>query len=255
MVRSAIDKGFQEIGFAEHLPYPEGFESDVPGCVVPVEAWPQYLADVRAAQERFRQRIVIRLGAEIDYLPGYESELASRLQGNAYDVVFGSVHLVDGVMVDFAADYLEERLPLLGGPGGLWKTYWDRLEGLIRSGLCDVVSHLDLPRKLGGDFPEAVDWERLDAILDLIRDAGLTMEVNTGGIDRSALREAYPADRILRMASGKGIDILIGSDAHDPEQIGRYFRETAARLAALGWRHLTLFEKRGKTFLPISRWL
>jgi len=255
MVRSAIDKGFSEIGFAEHLPYPEGFESDVPECVVPAAEWPQYVADVRAAQERFRQQLSIRLGAEVDFLPGYESASAARLQGQAYDVIFGSVHIVNGVMVDFTAEYLEARLPLLGGPRGLWETYWDRLEGLIRSGLCDVLSHLDLPRKLGGDFPEAVDWERVDALLDLIRDADLTMEVNTGGIDRSVLREAYPAERLLRMASAKGIDILIGSDAHGPEQIGRYFRETAARLASLGWRYLTVFENRQKSLQPISRWL
>lgn len=255
MVRAALDKGFAEIGFTEHLPYPEGFTNDVPDCVAPAGEWPRYVADVLGARERFRGRIAIRLGAEVDFLPGYEDAAASQLQEHPFDVVFGSVHLVDGVTVDYTADYLTEHLPQLGGTAGLWATYWDRLEGLIRSGLCDVVSHLDLPRKLGGDFPRAVVWERVEAILDLIRAADLAMEVNTGGIDRSVLREAYPADRILQMARAKEIAVLIGSDAHDPRQIGRYFRETAARLAALGWRHLAAFENREKTFLPIDRWL
>ncbi|MCL2670330.1 MAG: histidinol-phosphatase [Syntrophaceae bacterium] len=254
MVRSAIAMGFREIGFAEHLPYPEGFASDIPGCVVPAEQWPLYLADVRNAQERFQERVRIRLGVEIDYLPGYESPCASRLAEYPYDVVFGSVHLVDGVMADYTADYLNERLPKFGGAEGLWEIYWERIEDLIRSGLCDVLSHLDLPKKLTG-IPKTMDWKRVETILDLIHDARLTLEVNTGGIDRSILHEPYPSDRILKIAFAKGVDVLIGSDAHHPQEIGRHFRETAAQLSSLGWRHLAVFKGREKSRLPIAEWL
>jgi len=252
MVQAAIRKGMTEIGFAEHFPYPPEFRIDVPDCVVPSGMWDGYLAEVREAGVRYRDRIRIRLGAEIDYLPGHESYTAAGLAKHAYDVVFGSVHLLDGIVIDYDADYLEARIDALGGTAGLWRRYWDTLEALIRSRLCDVIAHLDLPKKLGLGFPGSVDWERVADILDRIREHNLTIELNTGGVDRAVMHEPYPDDRILRMAFEKGIDVVIGSDAHHPGQIARHFEDALQRLESIGWRYLSVFQGRKKSCLPIS---
>ncbi|RQV94535.1 histidinol-phosphatase HisJ [bacterium] len=255
MIRMAIQKGFLEIGFAEHFPYPDGFEIDVPDCVVPSDLWPQYLFDVHDAQKKFGDQIQIRLGAEIDYLPGYESDTASRLSRQDYDVVFGSVHILDGIVIDYDLDYLNKRIDALGGIAGLWQKYWDNLESLIQAGLCDVIAHLDLPKKLGIGFPDTADWERIADLLDQIHARNLTIEINTGGIDRAVRREVYPTEKILRMAFEKGIDVLIGSDSHHPDQIGRYFNETLARLVEMGWRYVTVFQNRKKSYQSIEKYL
>ena len=131
MVQAAIQKGFTEIGFTEHFPYPSGFEIDVPDCVATSDRWPRYLSDVRNARKKFEDQIQIRLGAEIDYLPGYESDTSSRLAMQDYDVVFGSVHILDGIVLDYNIDYLNARIDALGGVAGLWQKYWDHLEALI----------------------------------------------------------------------------------------------------------------------------
>ena len=255
MVQAALKKGFSEIGFAEHHPYPEHFSVDVPDCVVPGQKWPLFLNDVRSVQEKYGNRIEIRLGAEIDFLPGTVADYRQRLQEQSFDYVFGSVHVLEGVVVDYEPAYLDSHIESLGGETGVWQRYWDALESLIRSDLCDIVSHLDLPKKFGLGYPDSLDWDRVVSVLSCIKEMNKTLEINMGGIDRSVLREPYPGQAILEKAFEMGIDILIGSDAHKPDQVGRHFKHALQVLDSIGWSYLTVFSARQKSFLPLSRFL
>ena len=74
----------------------------------------------------------------------------------------------------------------------------------------------------------------------MIKENGLAVEINTSGFDRPA-KEQYPSEKIIRLLYEKGIDITMGSDAHKPSEIGRYFKDTISGLKSIGFKNLVKF--------------
>lgn len=251
MIESAIQRGFQEIGLSGHFPYPREFEEPVPNCVIPNDLFKDYVSEVERMRDQYQDRIITRFSVEVDYLGDYIDAQRSMLNQLSLDYIFGSIHIIDRVPIDYQEEVLVEHLPDLGGVQGMWEKYWERMASLIESGICDVIAHLDLPKKFNAATPENIDFARIEYILDLIKTNGLVLEINTGGIDRTASQEPYPSFEILNLAAQKGIEITLGSDAHHPEEIGRHFEQILEPIKDLGWQRVVTFERRQKQFLPI----
>ena len=79
--------------------------------------------------------------------------------------------------------------------------------------------------------------------LDLIRDAGAIVEVNTRGIYKKKTNYTYPSPWILKRILAKGIPKLISSDAHVTDEIDAEFRNTAAMLLNSGFRTKRILHK------------
>src|SRR5512140_3732734 len=86
----AVKLGFAEIGFSDHNPMPR---DDFDDWRMRAADLPAYVEEVARAR-REHPGLTIKLGLEIDYLPGYEAwirELAARYP---WDYLIGSVHYV-----------------------------------------------------------------------------------------------------------------------------------------------------------------
>jgi histidinol-phosphatase (PHP family) len=253
-VQAAVVKGLPEIGFADHFPYPPGFSVPAPNCVIPDEAtFAVYADEVLRLRRAYADRIKIRFGAEIDHLDGRTADQADMRSKYALDYAIGSIHILRGVPIDYRAETLQEQLDGFGGIDRLWESYWNHLEEMIRAGACHVVGHLDVLRKFGGFLPRKRQTERVEPILRLIKTRDMTLEVNTGGIDRANDHETYPSAEIIKLASEVGVDIALGSDAHAPKDVGRYFPETVQRLMSLGWTGSATYEAGRKRLIPFHR--
>jgi histidinol-phosphatase (PHP family) len=252
-VLAAVAKGFQEIGFADHFYYPEGYAEPAPDCVIPDQkTFESYVSEVERLRKRYGDRVQIRLGAEIDYLPENMDAVREHLKLYPFDYIIGSVHIVDGVAIDYREDWLAPRLDCLGGAEGLWSKYWRDLEAFISLGLFDVVGHFDIPKKFRVAHTGAVLSQEAECVLNVIQKMEIAIEVNTGGIDKAAAHETYPSTGILTMAVRKGIDIVFGSDAHKPADVGRYFHQTAAFLRSVGREYAISFSAREKIEVPFT---
>jgi len=122
--------------------------------------------------------------------------------------------------------------------------------GSAESGLFDAIGHLDLPKKFGHLPPEEA-WELVEGVLGAIQAANLALDVNTAGW-RKPVGELYPAPRILRRARELGIPVVLGSDAHAPEEVGARFAEAAALLAEAGYREAWVFKGRKPEPYPLE---
>ena len=69
-VKRAVENGIKNMGFSEHIPFifPDGFESSyrMPYCEVM-----SYRADVMALKEKYKDKINIFYGFEMEYYPKY----------------------------------------------------------------------------------------------------------------------------------------------------------------------------------------
>ena len=241
-VLAAMGKGLDEIGFSDHFPYPPDFDAPAPDCVIPtVEAFESYAEEVRRLRSAYRGRIDIRFAAEVDFLDGWWDRQQAMLKPYPFDYVIGSVHIVDGVAIDYREDMLQTKIPDLGGIESAWDLYWDSLEAMIRRGGFHLLGHLDILKKYPSSISQRDHTERLRDLCRLLKERGIVLEVNTGGIDRASDGMPYPSLPALKLAAETGLDVALGSDAHAPAEVGRHFREISKRLAALGWRRTAAF--------------
>jgi histidinol-phosphatase (PHP family) len=63
--------------------------------------------------------------------------------------------------------------------------------------------------------------EQIERLLEEIKLAGMALEINTSGILKR--NEPFPRFATIIRAIKMGIPLLAGSDAHKPEDIGRFF--------------------------------
>lgn len=250
-VQYAIQNHFTILGFSEHFPYPDGYHEPIPDCVVPGNRWAEYMKEIRSLQSAYMDQLDIRIGVEIDYLPDYEEFIRNKVEAMHFDYVYGSVHLINDIGIDYKDKYLQEHLEILGGADTLWEKYWQSLEALIHMQVCDLLAHLDLPKKLKSAQPTKDQTDASRHILELMKKNDLVLEINTGGIDRGWLREPYPSRQILKHAAELGIEMTFGSDAHAPDQIGRHFDMAVDLLKAYGWKKIVAFKNRKKEYISL----
>lgn len=63
-VKSAIDAGFEILGFSDHIPF---VEMRLPDCRMYYEQKDEYLSSIRKLKEEFSSQITIKVGYEIEY--------------------------------------------------------------------------------------------------------------------------------------------------------------------------------------------
>lgn len=254
MVQEAIKKGFFEIGFSDHFPYPPGFIAPAPHCVIPnLDQFEVYLNEVHRLQSAYADSICIRCGVELDYLEKHSYRFKEIQKKYELDYIIGSIHIVDGVAIDYQEPMLVEHLEDLGGVDGLWEKYWETLFQMLQNAECHVVGHLDIPKKFFSARTDRDFMEPVDAILRLMKEKSLVLEINTSGIDKASTREPYPSYSYLARAKELDIEITLGSDAHAPREVGRYFEKVLQKIRGLGWKYVVTFEKGKKKYFKISQ--
>jgi len=209
----AVERRIAEIAITDHVDF-------VPGT--PAFAYVPF-ADreriVRAAAERWAPSgVTIRFGVEITYDQAHEAAIRDHLRSHAYDFVIGSVHV-----------YADS--PFHASRVGAWTSgrrlaeivapYFDEVLAAIRSGLFDVIGHLDfvkrylIPHVTPAQLAAAP--ELYEPLLVALVETGTGLEVNTSGL-RQVSRETYPAPPVVeRFRVLGGTSLSAGSDAHRRE--------------------------------------
>ncbi|MCE5272458.1 histidinol-phosphatase HisJ [bacterium] len=256
-VEHALAVGLDEMGFSCHYPYPAGFEEPAPNCSIPAGLFDEYLDSARELRERYRGRITIRLASEFDYLgPEWPVHPLAEAERLGLDYCLASLHLVEGVVVDYNPELLLKGMRQKGWDmDDLYERYWTTLLELARPGYCTTVGHLDLVKKLAGAEPALTPKRDHSAlvlrVLDALAASGTAMEINTSGWDKPCA-EQYPSEWIVVAAASRGVPITVGSDSHRPEEVGRKFDRLAALLERTGVRQLVRFEGRRAYAYPLN---
>ncbi len=233
-------KGLREIGFADHFPL--GLLDYIPRAQVTMNSdeLEGYIGQIEALKG-YSAQVDIKTGIEVDYLPGTEDKLADLLKDYRFDYVIGSIHFMedwDFTHPVYADSYRERDL------NKLYQTYFKLVWDLCRSGLFDIIGHIDVIKKFGYRPVSDLEpyWTETARVL---KETDTCLELNTAGRD-APVNEFYPHKRLLEKCFQRGVPVTMGSDAHGPVQVGRYFKEAAELLKTTGYKELAVFEKRVK---------
>ncbi|HEX7252173.1 MAG TPA: histidinol-phosphatase HisJ family protein [Thermoanaerobaculia bacterium] len=247
-VRKAIDRGLSEMAFTDHIPLyflPER-ERD-PKLAMREDQFDGYLEEVAALRRDFRSSIPVRLGLEADYAEGHEETLSRWLDRAEWDLVLGSVHWVAGDWIDApgsAARFERE------GTENLYAEYYRLLSKAAATGLFDVLTHFDLPKKHGHRPTRALDRAEDEAIA-AAKAAGCAVEISSAGL-RKPVGELYPEPRLIRKLVAAGVPLTFSSDSHAPAEVGWGFETTRAIARDCGVLEFVTFERRRKTAHPLG---
>jgi histidinol-phosphatase (PHP family) len=216
--RQAVRLGLSEICMTPHIPLP-GFR---PGFCrdrlrMDLEEFPLYLEELERTRGEFPE-LTILSGIEADYLAGWEGFLSDFLSAHDFDFVLMSVHFIadwpEGQWVFGYADDPRPRRRIVDD-------YLDAVRAGIDTGLFDCVAHLDLIKQQGSPLL-STHREEVAAIIAMIRDQGMSAEINTSG-SRKEIGEPYPCGDIVQAMIDAGLPLVPSSDAHDPAHVGLGF--------------------------------
>ncbi len=273
IVEEAIRQGLTTIGFSEHSPLPFDNTFSVKSADMPC-----YVAEIAQLKAEFKDKIDIYCALETDYLTGISEPFAETKEKYHLDYLIGGVHLVINPALRQAQgpaktkvvepvetpSSIAEQIWFIDGPK--WEVYDEGLQKffngdirravrrffeqsneMIENEQFDIIAHFDKIKMHNRDryFHEDESWYRKLALetLDLIREKGLVMEINTRGIYKKRYNGFYPSPWLMEEACKMGVPAIISADAHHFSEITLEFAAAEEALKKAGYRSVVNFKE------------
>lgn len=231
-IQKALDLGLTEISFTEHFPLPTEFLDCYPqfnnGGNMAQENLMLYFSDVSAIKEKYKDQIKINIGIELDYVEGYEKEIASMLNkfGEYIDDSLLSVHILkikdEYFPIDLDQDIFNRMVEKAGSIQNVYRIYY---ETIVKSMSSDLgiykpkrIGHLNLIRLFSHQFiTNYSEFPVIVELLDLMKKDGYTIDYNISGKNRPS--GIYIDDLLFRKILEHGIEMIYGSDSHNSDNL------------------------------------
>jgi histidinol-phosphatase (PHP family) len=234
---AASQAGIAELGVSEHI-----YRFADALAIWDHPLWRENARDDLTAYCDFVRSTDLRLGIEMDFVPGREDAIANLLDRHPFDYVVGSVHFVRQGAVDHDVYDIWEHV---GDPDRVWAAYFEAMAQAARSGLFDIVAHPDLVKVWGDARPSPRRDPRFhyEPLVEAVAEVDVAVEVSTAGL-RKPVGELYPADAFAEMCVDAGAVFALSSDAHVPEHIGYRYDDAVKAMGDWGVSEIAVFEGR-----------
>lgn len=205
-VLAAIDAGFKQLGFSEHIGYTW---FDIPTDRMLYRDTNDYLTSIYHLKEKYRDRIDIKVGFEIEYYDNEVEFLKDMRERCDYMIVGQHCKYVDG----FGFDYLCRDEDV--------RDYADLLCKAMRSGLVSCVAHPDYFMLGRRSFSEAC-VKAAHQIAQCAVECDVLLEINLKGRKCGKLpyiegdAYPYPYRPFWEIIAQYPVQCVYGYDAHVP---------------------------------------
>ena len=249
IIIAAMDKGFDSIGFSGH-----SFMTHSPMFVKLGDRTEEYRKDVLKLREKYKERISIYLGLEV--------EMLSNANITDYDYLIGSIHYLKIGDEYVGFDKGEKDVELIintyfGGNGMKYaKAYYETLAQLPLYGNFDIIGHFDLVTKHCDNrkFFDISSKEYINAAVEAAKAlvGKITFfELNTGAIARGYRKSPYPSITLIKELKRLGFGVVITSDCHNKSMLDCGFDEAAELLRNCGFKEKYILSDRGFTAVSL----
>ena len=276
-MRRAAEAGGLTLSLREHAPLPEGYafrQTAGPSREFPPVSKAVGLALDDGSLEAFLEEVRtagVSLGFEVDILGGrlaeterLVAELRRRTEavGVTIDALNCSHHAMHDSPWDFTPQTLHAAAAACGGPAWFARRYFGEIREAVATGLFQGVSHIEGPLKyalptplFGADasprgLAGEVWQEEMARTLETLARHDVALEYNTGGL--ATWGRPYLSREHLALAVRLGLKLVVGSDAHDPDQVGRGFTEAEQVLRQAGVAEVWTFKAGRAVPIPLE---
>jgi len=226
-VQAAIGRGLRKIIFLEHLEE---------GIVSPITTWLSeadfdvLFAEGERLKKKYAHCIDIGIGVECGFNPDAVNSLGARLAQRSWNQVGISCHYLRIPGLDRHLNLFSRRkehieLALKIGSKELLARYFETLtEAIDQLSTGTLLCHIDgALRHFPGITLTDGHMMKIEKLLERVKTKGMAIEVNTSGI--TIRQQPFPAMSILAKIKAYAIPLVLGSDAHRPEDVGKHFAE------------------------------
>lgn len=208
-------------------------------CVEKIET---YISFIESQKKKWlEQGIHLRLGIEMDYFIHCEEELAVWIQQYPWDYTIGSVHFIDGWGFDNPQTKHKFKEMNLSR---LYEHFFHLVESAIASKLFNIVAHLDNLKVFGYRPNETELFPYYHKIAKALAHHQIATEVNSGLLYRYPIQEMCPSDLFLSILKVYNVKMTTSSDAHFPDDLGRYIDSSIDKLKQYGYTKVVSFYER-----------
>lgn len=207
-VLSAIDAGYEEIGFSDHTAWK--FDSDfISNMRMHESQLKDYCDSVKNLRDKYRDKISIKLGLECEYFRKYIPWLKEAIEENEIDYIILGHHFSKdekyGIYNGFISD-----------PESIYN-YRDDVVEAMETGLFSYLAHPDLFMRGYSTFDRHCIKVSEDIINTAIK-TGTPLEYNLLGLKHGINdgKPGYPHPGFWKIAAELKPETIIGIDAHDP---------------------------------------
>lgn len=242
MIERAIQLGFEEYHITEHTPVPDHFMrllepkkelfGDLAMSVYEVD---RYIKEMLAIKQKYKNKINIKVGFEVDFLPTDMTWTKHFLQeyGKYCDTGILSVHYMEGLSdwrcIDYKPDdVINHLIPKYGSFENYQKAYYNLVQEAVCADLGkykpEKIGHLTLIdkfQKVVGIANSELINKQIDKLLQLIKDRNYCLDYNHAGLFKPLCGETYPPMSLAKQAEQLEIPLIYGSDAHGVADVGR----------------------------------
>jgi histidinol-phosphatase (PHP family) len=197
-------RGIRQMGITEHDRYLDDID----------------LAAFQEAREKYRD-VELRLGIEVDFVPGKEEQMDLFATALPYDYVIGSIHRVGGEEVDRAE---HQEVYETWETYELYEAYFKNVREAALSGRFEVLGHPDLI-KIFRHFPDRDITPMLEETADAVAESGIVHR--------------------------RGVPIILSSDAHAPDQVALGYDKSLKLVCDVGYREVVIFKDRERSTLAL----
>ena len=234
-IQEYLKMSFKKMAFTDHCPEKEkiDFRTDMR---MDYEKRDEYLESIQNLKEKYKEKIEILSGYEIEFLPGQEDNLLE-LKNETDIVILGQhfIYDIDGKSLKIIKNtifYDERDLEI----------YASYIENACSLKIPNIIAHPDLFMKSRNSFEEK-DFEISKRICEASLKYDIPLEINLNNIFRTVFFEkssktirnlsekeqydklqdvAYPNKEFWKIASEYNVKVLYGIDTHFRNQILLY---------------------------------
>ena len=247
-ILEGIKEGFTTYSVTEHLPLPSELLRVLPYSQEFKESLELrnndldgYIREMEKLKHKYRDRIELLCGVEMDYLPGYEifSRTILREYGPYLDDGLLSVHLIpvqDGLRcVDHdPEDFQAGLIKYYGSYHSAQQAYYQTIKEGAQADLGKYkpkrIGHLTLCNKFqqvlnpAGEESEQTN-KLVRELLIYLGQAGYSLDVNVAGLFKEHCGQIYLLPWMAKLAKELRIPLIYGSDAHGVAEVGRAYQQ------------------------------
>lgn len=248
IIQKAIEKGITHLGFSDHAPLP--FENDF---AIPEVQLLEYVKQIRALQQQFKDEIAITLGLEADFIPSYSTNFNTLRELGKLDYVIGGVHIVEKNKNRWFIDgpdrsIFDQGLEAFFGNDikQAVKSFFRQTNEMIQQEKFEVIAHFDkiCMHNQNRFFSNSDHWflKLVYETVELLKAKDIIVEINVRGIYKGRSEETFPSRSIWPLLLEKKIPIMLASDAHKSTDLGLLFPEITEKLKASGFSETVFLE-------------